>query len=150
MRLSAVLYRMDRIEYQPYKSPPSIFLHRWYIILLTPNIRHVSKCSSPNWPLITFAEHTYVWGVCWTYLSWGCHVCSGLFSLIRLQSHKCIVLSIYVFCEPIFPFVGLALLSSCNGVFPQHVIKTLTHYLVKKIRKVKNVTVQMMKLRKQT
>lgn len=52
--------------------------HCWYLILLTSNIRHVSKCSSPNWPLITFAEHTDVWGVWQTYLSWGCHVCSVL------------------------------------------------------------------------
>lgn len=56
----------------------STILHCWYLILLTPNIRHVSKCSSPNSPLITFSEHTDVWGVCRTYVSWGCHVYSVL------------------------------------------------------------------------
>lgn len=71
----------------------STFLHSWYLILLTPNIRHVSKCSSPNWPLITFAEYTDVWGVCWTYLSWGCHVCSVLslwYGLNHISASYCL------------------------------------------------------------
>lgn len=49
----------NRVSVTPHAV--STILHCWYIVLLTPNIRHVSKCPPTNWPLITFSEHTDVW-----------------------------------------------------------------------------------------
>lgn len=100
--LDALEHLMDSLTLAAYiNCTISTFLYNWYLILLTPNIRHVSKCSSPNWPLITFAEHTDVWGVCQTYPSWGCHVCSALAVWCNL-SFNSIILSIYIFSVSLY------------------------------------------------
>lgn len=48
----------------------------------------MSKCFSSDWPLITFAEHTDVWGVCWALVSRGRRVCFVPFRLVSDSSWR--------------------------------------------------------------
>lgn len=76
----------------------STILHCWYLILLTPNIRHVSKCSSPNSPPNhIFWAHRRLGGLSdLRLLRVSCLLCP--FRLVRIGPHTCIVLYIlYVF-----------------------------------------------------